>query len=91
MLKDDLEFAETQEKREFLKPKVQALCSLMEREFEINMKKLRKAREEQKRQQQLAAKTQADPNRPAQQPKMSRAAQLAQGYVFSNPKMNTQF
>lgn len=86
-----MEFEKTQDKREFLKPKVQALCSLMEREFEINMKKLRKAREEQKRQQQLAAKAQADPTRPTPQPKMSRAAQLAQGYVFSNPKMNTQF
>jgi len=36
----------------------------MEKEFEINMKKLRKAREEQKRQQALAAKAQADPARP---------------------------
>ena len=64
MLKDDLEFSDTHEKREFLKPKVQALCTLMEKEFEINMKKLRKAREEQKRQQALAAKAQADPARP---------------------------
>ena len=43
----------------------------MEREFEINMKKLKKAREEQKRIQLL--KLQGDTARPPQQPKMSRA------------------
>ena len=89
MLKDALEFEDTQAKRDFLKPKVQALCALMEREFEINMKKLKKAREEQKRLQ--LAKLQADQSRPPQQPKMSRAQQLAQGYTFMNPKVNHHF
>lgn len=60
----------------------------MEREFDTNMKKLKKAREEQKRQQ--LAKLQGETARPLQQ-KMSRAAQLAQGYTFSNPKVNSQF
>lgn len=89
LLKDALEFEDTQAKRDFLKPKVQALCGLMEREFEINMKKLKKAREEQKRAQ--LAKLQADSARPPQQPKMSRAQQLAQGYTFMNPKVNKHF
>lgn len=51
LLKDQLKFETTQEKKDFLKPKVEQLCSLMDKEYEINFAKLKKQREEQKRKQ----------------------------------------
>lgn len=101
LLRDHLEFDNDDEKREFLRPKVERLCSLMDREYEINYAKLKKQRDEQRRKQmQMAngAKSPAQGLFQQQQkigaavpngggaPKMSRAAMLAQGYNFSNPK-----
>lgn len=42
ILRDDLEFETTKLKKDFLFPKVEQLCALMDQEYEINMKKLRK-------------------------------------------------
>ncbi|WP_370294717.1 hypothetical protein, partial [Rossellomorea marisflavi] len=42
LLRDDLEFETVQKKREFLQPKVYQLCKLMDSEYEVNYKKLRK-------------------------------------------------
>jgi hypothetical protein len=94
-LKDHLNFETAEEKREFLRPKVEQLCSLMDREYEINYAKLKKQREEQRRKQlQMTNKSGLSPhlaptNHNTQQHgqvKMSRAAMLAQGYNFTNPK-----
>jgi len=54
----------------------------MDREYEINMKKLRKQRDEAKRAQQQKVKKESQ---------QSRAAQLAQGYTFKNPQWNQKF
>ena len=51
LLKDHLKFDTDHEKKEFLRPKVEQLCNLMDREYEINFAKLKKQREEQKRKQ----------------------------------------
>ena len=50
LLKDDLEFETLKQKKDFLFPKVDQLCNLMDAEYEINYKKLRKQREDQKKQ-----------------------------------------
>ena len=42
LLKDHLTFETAEEKREFLRPKVEQLCGLMDREYEINYAKLKK-------------------------------------------------
>jgi len=46
LLKDQLMFGNESEKRDFLRPKMDQLCALMDRENEKNYKKIRKAREE---------------------------------------------
>ena len=64
---------------------MQQLCQLMDQEYEINMKKLRKQREEQKKAQ--IAKLMASKEKEAAK-QQSRSAQLAQGYTFKNPHLN---
>lgn len=59
LLRDDLEFETIQKKRDFLQPKVNQLCKLMDSEYEINYKKLRKQRDEQKKQQANQARAAA--------------------------------
>lgn len=94
LLQDHLNFETADEKREFLRPKVEQLCNLMDKEYEINYAKLKKQREEQRRKQQLQMQNKpgmsphlAPTNQqPQGQIKMSRAAMLAQGYNFTNPK-----
>ena len=57
----------------------------MDQEYDINMKKLRKQRDEVKKAQMaklLASKEKAQ---------QSRAAQLAKGYTFQNPVMNQKY
>lgn len=49
LLRDDLQFEEEAAKKQFLRPKIDHLCQLMDREYDINLKKLRKQREEQKK------------------------------------------
>ena len=65
-----------------MKPKVEQLCSLMDAEYEINYKKLRKQREEQKKQQANQARVAAQKKQVLSSygitpPKMSRAQMLA--------------
>jgi len=63
LLKDHLNFETSEEKREFLRPKVEQLCSLMDREYEINYAKLKKQREEQRRKQlQMTGKSGLSPH-----------------------------
>lgn len=52
----------------------------MDREYELNIKRLRKLKEEQKKAQSKSPK----------EPKPSRAAQLAEGYQFSIPKFQAK-
>jgi len=42
LLSDELMFTSDQHKREFLKPKIERLCTLMDAEYRINVDKLRK-------------------------------------------------
>lgn len=82
VLKDNLNFKTVKEKQDFLRPKINQLCDLMDQEYTKNIDKLKKQREDMRK-----------ANRSLQQQvqngqKMSRAAMLAQGYKFSNPKHN---
>lgn len=71
-------FASDGQKREFLKPKIERLCQLMDAEYKVNVDRLRKQKEEQRRAQAQRLELQ----------QRSRAAQLANGYVFKNPTLN---
>jgi hypothetical protein len=51
IIKDDLEFIGDIEKREFLKPKIERLCKLMDTEYKVNFEKMRRQKEEQRRAQ----------------------------------------
>jgi len=83
LLDDNLQFAREDQKREFLRPKVEQLCKLMDQEYQLNVAKIRKQREEQKK--HIALK-------PKQNPQTgSRSAQLAAGYSFSNPALLNKF
>ena len=55
LLKDNLFFDSPDQKREFLRPKIDKLCELMDREYDINLKKIKKQREENKKLQQQRA------------------------------------
>jgi hypothetical protein len=46
IIQDTLSFASPEDKREFLRPKMEHLVELMDREYEINMKRLKKQRED---------------------------------------------
>ena len=83
ILDDNLAFDTEKGKREFLKPKIDKLCALMDQEYEINVRKIKKKREEEKR-AQMAKYTKEQQIKNLQ----SRSAQLAAGYTFKNQLMN---
>ena len=103
LLKDSKQFDNPEDKRAFLAKKVERLCALMDREYEANLKRLKKQREDAKREQkkkelqmqqsakfEMKASGMTRPNgypvAGVPPPKMSRAAMLAQGYTFKNPR-----
>ena len=83
LLEDNLSFKCEDSKRAFLKPKIDKLCALMDQEYEANVKKIKKKREEEKR-AQMAKYTKEQQIKNLQ----SRSAQLAAGYQFKNPQLN---
>lgn len=69
LLNDPKQFATPEDKRAFLKVKVERLCTLMDREYEANLKRLKKQREDAKREQKrkelmMQTNTPLDPKSP---------------------------